>query len=468
MNARTILVVFDALRPDFITPELMPHLWALRQRGILATTHHAAFPSKTRVQSATIATGCYPGRHGLVDNELHIPALETNPVNTGAVDNLRAIDRATDGQLLTAPSLGERLVDAGLDFYAGGSCSTGANFLCNHTEAGRGIYNARGLISPADQHDAVIETIGACPEIDQPNAAQNRWAVDAMLEFAVRKSDRPAVSVVWLSDPDKTMHAYGVGHEQVLRALQLADAELGRISTELEDRDLADETDLVVIGDHGFSTDVGDLDVQHRLMEAGLATDVSVAGHHVYVPAADDQLRQHVVDVLRTDDRIGAVLTKNGTVPGTFPLAAVGLDHHRSGDVVWAPAWSDEGNAYGYPGTTTRAGVGSHGTLSPYEMCVNLIAAGPSFKAGGLESAVPTGHVDIVPTILDIHDMRPPASLDGRILTEMRAGGPDPASVSWGTERLAPAAPTDETCILERATVGTSWYPQAIQCTEKN
>jgi len=37
---RHLLIVLDGLRPDYVTPELMPNLHALGQRGVVMTRHH--------------------------------------------------------------------------------------------------------------------------------------------------------------------------------------------------------------------------------------------------------------------------------------------------------------------------------------------------------------------------------------------------------------------------------------------
>ena len=46
-----------------------------------------------------------------------------------------------------------------------------------------------------------------------------------------------------------------------------------------------------------------------------------------------------------------------------------------------------------------------------------LIAAGPDFK-NGLTSDLPSGNVDLAPTILAILGIKSPAALDGRVLSE--------------------------------------------------
>ena len=62
-----ILVVWDGMRPDFITPENTPHLHALAQRGTFFAHNHSFWPTTTEVNGTVLATGVFPSsnRYGL-------------------------------------------------------------------------------------------------------------------------------------------------------------------------------------------------------------------------------------------------------------------------------------------------------------------------------------------------------------------------------------------------------------------
>ena len=53
---RHLLIVLDGLRPDYVTRELMPNLYALGQRGVVMNRHHAVYPTVTRVNASSIST----------------------------------------------------------------------------------------------------------------------------------------------------------------------------------------------------------------------------------------------------------------------------------------------------------------------------------------------------------------------------------------------------------------------------
>src|SRR6266853_829188 len=70
---RVIIFVWDGLRTDDVTPENMPHYFALARSGVVFADHHAVYPTFTMMNSASIATGTYPGMHGFYGNVVYAP-----------------------------------------------------------------------------------------------------------------------------------------------------------------------------------------------------------------------------------------------------------------------------------------------------------------------------------------------------------------------------------------------------------
>ena len=121
-----VVIVVDGLRPDFVTPEIMPRLSALGRRGVIFASHHSVFPTVTRVNASSMATGVYPEAHGLLGNNIYIPAADpVSGLNTGQREALELVARAT-GRLLTAPTLGELMQKAGKTLMTIGSGSSGS------------------------------------------------------------------------------------------------------------------------------------------------------------------------------------------------------------------------------------------------------------------------------------------------------------------------------------------------------
>src|SRR3984893_13437865 len=90
-----LVIVVDGLRPDYVTPALMPRLTSLGRRGVVFNAHHSVFPTVTRVNASSMVTGTYPESHGLLGNTVYIPAVNaTRGLDTGSRENLEAIGRA--------------------------------------------------------------------------------------------------------------------------------------------------------------------------------------------------------------------------------------------------------------------------------------------------------------------------------------------------------------------------------------
>ena len=254
-----LVIVVDGLRPDYVTPDLMPRLVRLGRRGIVFNAHHAVLPTVTRVNASSIATGAYPETHGLLGNTVYIPAVNaTRGIDAGSREILEAIERAS-GPLLTAPSLGEILQQSARKILVVSSGTSGAALLLNHT-VGNGTIIHHEFTRPAEFGAHVVETLGPPPAHALPNAAQNRRAVDAYLTLGLQEL-HPDVTVMWISDPDTTAHTKGIGSASTRESLRLVDAEIGRIEDALQSKGLADRTNLLVTSDHGFSTHTGTLEL---------------------------------------------------------------------------------------------------------------------------------------------------------------------------------------------------------------
>ncbi len=52
-----LLVVWDGMRPDFVSPELTPTLQAVREGGVWFANHRNVYPTFTEANGAVLATG---------------------------------------------------------------------------------------------------------------------------------------------------------------------------------------------------------------------------------------------------------------------------------------------------------------------------------------------------------------------------------------------------------------------------
>ena len=155
-----MVVFFDGLRPDYITEQNMPDLYAFSKLGCYGKQHHSVFPTVTRVNASSFSSGSYPGTHGLMGNTVYFPKVEKkNVLSTSNYNDLNLITEATHGHLLTAITLGEVLQQAGAKMMVFSSGSTGQAFMQNHTISGGALVNPE-LILPESFKEKLIAEIG--------------------------------------------------------------------------------------------------------------------------------------------------------------------------------------------------------------------------------------------------------------------------------------------------------------------
>jgi arylsulfatase A-like enzyme len=434
-----LVIVVDGLRPDYVTPEVMPRLFRLGQRGIVFRAHHSVFPTVTRVNASSFVTGAYPETHGLMGNIIYsAKANATKGLDTGERENLEAVERA-EGTLLTAPTLSEILKPAGKTLLAVSSGSSGSAYLLNHTVATGGIIHY-GFARPAELAARANAILGPPPAHATPNDPQNQYAIDAYLKVGLNDV-HPDVTFMWLNDPDGTAHANGIGAELTLKSLALVDAGIGRVEDALQARRMLDRVNIIVASDHGFSTHNRKLQLASLVdpfakpMADG-SKDIVVSEGAIHLRSGGDAARvAAIVAALQKRPEVGAIFTRpgasrghEGIVPGTLSFDVSRWNHPRSGDILVSANWNSEKNAAGVAGTTTDGGVAGHGTSSPYDIHNTLIAVGPDFREHAA-SDVPTANVDIAPTLLFLLGLKPAPTMTGRVIEEALRNGPPIASV---------------------------------------
>ena len=448
---RAFVMVWDGLRPDFISRELTPHLSRVAERGVRFADSHAVFPTVTRCNSASISTGALPANHGIPGNALYARDVDqSGPLNTGDHRALEALRRTRGGRVLLRRTLAEHVAQARGNAVIVGTGSPGSSLLQHPQVEECGDVLLNPALTVGHDRAALEATFGPIPARSVPCTELNAYFTRVITEFVLPEL-QPRLLTLWHTDPDGAQHQRGAGHPDALEAIRDADRNLGAILDTFERLGIESETDVVVTSDHGFST-IGDrVDIGAALIEAGVkqsrdSADVVVAEGMIYVPSGDAATVRRIVELLQRLEAVGPVFTRTlgaPLAPGTLPLSAAGAGGEFAPDVLFSLNWSDDENEHGVPGTCWASPSnyrGMHGSLSPWEVRNTLVAAGPDFKQG-VVSDVPAGVVDIAPTLLRALALDAAQPLDGRVLEEALVDGPDPASLSVQRETLTAEAP---------------------------
>ncbi len=141
---------------------------------------------------------------------------------------------------------------------------------------------------------------------------------------------------------------------------------------------------------------------------------------------------QALVRALQERRAYGAIFVRSAypAIPGTLPLSAINAEGEQSSpptpDLIVSFDWDDAAVAGGngaVPGTEYASAQryrGMHGSFSPRDVHNVLIAHGPHFKAGSVDS-LPSSNVDLAPTVATLLAV-PFKAPAGRVLAEALLG----------------------------------------------
>ncbi|MEC9439074.1 MAG: alkaline phosphatase family protein [Chloroflexota bacterium] len=389
------------------------------------------FPSVTRINAASMVTGVTPGLHGLAGNSFVARDYDATRVISALNTEMASIAK-TGLRVLNATTLQEILSPHDMNYVALGVGTSGNAYAHNplaETHGGATIHPEFTI--PSAIQDYIENTFGEWPAETLPNLPRYERAMNIFLEYVLGDIS-PEIALIWSSEPDKSQHMYGVGAEESNQALRESDEQFGRLVQFIKSHSMEDETNLMIVSDHGYSTIIDSVDLENQLEGAGFILgsrngEVLVAPNGgsalLYVGNSDSGVSERLVEWITSQSWCGTVLTSDrvGKIEGTLPLSLIGCDGPRSPDITVSFKWTSDSNENGFPGfvfsTGGIGGQGQHGSMSRYEMNNTLICSGPAFKTGA-RLISPTGNIDVMPTALDLLGLPVPANISGRILKE--------------------------------------------------
>jgi arylsulfatase A-like enzyme len=445
-DRHVVVVVWDGMRPDFVSEETTPTLWKLAREGVTFRNHHAVYPSATQVNGTALVTGVYPGRSSVIANYAYRPEIDrTRSISVESPTVVSKGDELSGGKYISVPTITELVQRAG-ERTVIASAKTVGLLLDRHAKVARasqpiphrrdanatGVTLFAGQALPSDILTPIVAALGAFPPA---HLQRDAWTTKAVTDL-LWKDGVPALSVIWLGEPDLTEHESAPGAQPALAAIKSSDENLAVVLAALDSQAARQATDLFVVSDHGFSTIERSVDLRKILGDAGFAAktefdgepkpgDIMLVGNGgsvlFYVVGHDVMVMRRLIDFLQQSDFAGVIFTKQG-LPGTFHLDDAKIDNPHAPDVVMAFRWNDSKNQFGARGMIDadwqrEAGEGTHASLSRFDMHNTLIVAGPDFRRGQTDD-LPTGNVDLAPTILHLLGINAPQEMDGRILSE--------------------------------------------------
>lgn len=151
---------------------------------------------------------------------------------------------------------------------------------------------------------------------------------------------------------------------------------------------------------------------------------------YLFVPDGDLNTVKAAVASLQSRLQFGAVFVSDryGEIAGTLPMSLIKTENGekgRSPDIIVSFSYDVNAAVAGAAGISYASSInrrGDHGSFSPSDTLISLMASGPDFKAG-FSDTLPTANVDIAPTVARILGFSMPAA-QGRVIEEALRDGP--------------------------------------------
>ena len=302
---RVIIFVWDGLRADDVTPDNMPNYFALARSGVVFADHHAVYPTFTMMNSASIATGTYPGTHGFYGNVVYAPNAKGKNAKGVSIDFsapafiedfgvVEAVRDSYQGKLTRVSTLLQAAQAKGLttaavgkfgaafiqDYHRGGiildeDAAIPLSFATDLQNAGyplpKNTVNAYGtgaLVLAGNNGDPTapipIQRLNdreTANPLDRSGALSRRgftYLTDVFVN-CILPTKQPDLTVFWSKEPDATNHAYGPGTYNSIDATKMNDEILGRVVDRIRQLGWEQTTDIIITQDHNHSTVSGDV-----------------------------------------------------------------------------------------------------------------------------------------------------------------------------------------------------------------
>jgi Type I phosphodiesterase / nucleotide pyrophosphatase len=414
---RAVVMFLDGLRRDFITEHQTPYLHAFAATAERFAAHRSVFPSATRVVGSSVATGCYPSRHGLQGNSLALMENDALVVHDAGLPEFLLHKRKVTGAALTVPTLAQRVACHG-GAIVFSNVSPGAAYV--HDPDGYGhVYHRAGSFAPG--RVPAERPLDVALDIAGDRAMTERFVTEAL------GATGPVLALLWTGEPDHIQHCVEMGSPEHLAVLAQVDHLAGTVIDAVAAMRGRGEDVLLMIGsDHGHETVVGVVDIDAELVATGLKAGRD-SGDVVTVANGTASLIYLHPDHLDRREALGNFLrsrTWAGRVLDSAALGEVGQSTANGLAFAVSLRADDTPNAFGIRGSALaamprggkpdRMGCGQHGGLSAFEQAPFLMVQGTGF-APGAERASPSSAVDIAPTVLAHLDL-PLSGMDGRSL----------------------------------------------------
>ncbi len=377
---KLLLVSIDGLRADMLDRGISPNLSRIADSGVRARWMTPSYPALTFPNHYTLVTGLRPDHHGIIHNSMEEVGLGSFRLNRR--------EAVTDARWWGGEPIWVGAEKAGV--------RTATLSWPGSEAAIQGVRPSQWRVfdSQVTLPDRVDQVLGWLGQSD-PQA--------------------PRLVTLYMEQVDHAGHDHGPESPEYAAAIVEVDTAIGRLLDGLQARGLADDTNIVVVSDHGMaSVPAGQVIATEDMVDPAIARDVTVGQSVGFAPLPGKQ-RQAEKILLGAHAHYDC--WRREALParwayGTHPrIPPILCQMHEGWDAL-----TRDRIAKRPPGDR-----GSHGYDNALpSMRAVFIARGPSFRQGAV--IAPFDNVDVYPLLARLLDV-PAAPNDGdpqRLLPALR------------------------------------------------
>lgn len=268
-----ILVTIDGFRPEFYLDSTyaMPTVRELMMNGVSAQGLNPVFPSVTYPDHTTMITGVTPAKHGIYYNTPFEPEGATGKWywDYSLIKTPTLWDAMHKASKTTACVRWPVTVNAPIDYRI--------PEYWNYKDMTDAREYTATATQPASLWKEVQENATGMLEADDLNATNDELVQDenvARMAGYIIKKYKPNFLALHLGCTDHYEHENGREHYMVKAAVAGADRAIKTLLESLNRAKIADETAIVILGDHGFENIYQSFSPNYLLKQAGLITDI--------------------------------------------------------------------------------------------------------------------------------------------------------------------------------------------------
>lgn len=269
------LLVFciDALcAHDIEYMRTLPNFGQILQQGALVEKVEPVFPALTYSCHTSILTGTYVGRHGIVHNEM----LDRGGKSGAPWYSLK---HQINGKTLLDEARERGLTTCSLAWPVSGAADYDFNMPMIVPYDYQGYEPEKWLRRTATPNLLNRYFYKHGRYLKGPDRSLDLFTMALALDI-LEDYEQPDVMLVKMCDLDGVRHMHGVYHEKTLQQLRKHDEELGAIMEGLRRKGTFEDTNIVVLGDHG-QTDIHDVLFMNLLLKENGFLQTDGAGNLV-------------------------------------------------------------------------------------------------------------------------------------------------------------------------------------------